>query len=103
MSRSDKEVIELIKDLIESRIQPAVSSHGGKVNFVSFEDSTLTLELSGACSGCAGSTMTLKYGIENIVKHYLPEVTSVEAIHDENSSVEPYYKDTQNVINTKEI
>jgi Fe-S cluster biogenesis protein NfuA len=84
MSRSDKEVIELIKDLIESRIQPAVSSHG-------------------ACSGCAGSTMTLKYGIENIVKHYLPEVTSVEAIHDENSSVEPYYKDTQNVINTKEI
>ena len=103
MSRSDKEIIELVHDLIESRIQPAVSSHGGKINFISYEDGKLVLELSGACAGCAGSTMTLKYGVENMVKHYIPEVTTVEAIHDENSGVDPYYKDPTNVINTKEI
>jgi Fe-S cluster biogenesis protein NfuA len=103
MSRSDKEIIELVHDLIESRIQPAVSSHGGKINFVSYEDGKLVLELSGACAGCAGSTMTLKYGVENMVKHYLPEVTTVEAIHDENSGVDPYYKDPTNVTNTKKV
>ena len=103
MSRTDKEIIELIHDLIESRIQPAVSSHGGKINFVSYNDGKLVLELSGACAGCAGSTATLKYGVENMVKHYVPEVTEVDAIHDENSGVEPYYKETSDVINTKEI
>lgn len=103
MSRTDKEIIELIHDLIESRIQPAVSSHGGKINFVSYDKGKLILELSGACAGCAGSTATLKFGVENMVKHYVPEVTEVDAIHDENSGVEPYYKETPDVIKTKEI
>lgn len=103
MSRTDKEIIDVIHDLIKSRIQPAVSSHGGKINFISYEEGKLVLELSGACAGCAGSTMTLKYGVENMVKHFVPEVISVEAIHDENSTVEPYYKEHPDVIDTKEI
>lgn len=104
MSRTDEEIVKAVNELIETRIQPAVSSHGGKINFVSYEDGNLLLQLSGACSGCAGSTATLKYGVENMVKHYIPEITSVDAVHDENSGVEPYYKDLNtDVINTKEI
>ena len=103
MSRTNKEIIELVHDLIESRIQPAVSSHGGKINFVSYDNGKLVLELSGACAGCAGSTMTLKYGVENMVKHYIPEVTEVDAVPDQNSGVEPDYKEQPDVINTKEV
>ena len=93
MSRTNEEIVQIIHDLIETRIQPAVSSHGGKINFVSYDEGKLVLELSGACAGCAGSTATLKFGVENMVKHYVPEVTEVNAIHDENSGVEPYYKE----------
>ena len=93
MSRTNEEIVQIVHDLIETRIQPAVSSHGGKINFVSYDEGKLILELSGACAGCAGSTATLKYGVENMVKHYVPEVTEVDAIHDENSGVEPYYKE----------
>jgi Fe-S cluster biogenesis protein NfuA len=93
MSRTNEEIVQTIHDLIETRIQPAVSSHGGKINFVSYDEGKLILELSGACAGCAGSTATLKFGVENMVKHYVPEVTEVDAIHDENSGVEPYYKE----------
>ena len=90
---TDKNIIEQIKDLIDTRIQPAVSAHGGIINFVSYAEGNLVLELSGACAGCAGSTATLKHGVERMVKHYIPEVVSVEAIHDENSGVAPYYSD----------
>ena len=93
MSRTNEEIVQTIHDLIETRIQPAVSSHGGKINFVSYDEGKLILELSGACAGCAGSTATLKFGVENMVKHYVPEVIEVDAIHDENSGVEPYYKE----------
>ena len=103
MSRTNEEIVQIVHDLIETRIQPAVSSHGGKINFVSYDEGNLILELSGACAGCAGSTATLKYGVEKMVKHYVPEVTEVDAIHDENSGVDPYYKETPDVINTKEV
>ena len=105
MSRTNEEITIAVKELIETRIQPAVSAHGGIINFVSYEDSNLLLELSGACAGCAGSTATLKFGIENMVKHYIPEVTTVEAVHDENSGVDPYYSsnDTIQTIPTEEI
>jgi Fe-S cluster biogenesis protein NfuA len=101
MSRTDEEIIQAVKELIETRIQPAVSSHGGIINFVSYKDAHLLLELSGACAGCAGSTATLKHGVENMVKHYIPEVETVDATHDANSGVDPYYVD--NSIMIKEI
>lgn len=78
----DTEIIAQIKELIETRVRPAVAQDGGDIIFHHFNEETglLQLELHGACSGCPSSTATLKQGIENMLKHYVPEVTSVEAI-----------------------
>ena len=78
--RSNEEIITQIKELIETNIKPAVAGHGGVVNFVDYQDGALTLEMSGACSGCAGSMATLQQGIEGMMKHYVPEVKEVKPI-----------------------
>jgi len=91
--RTDEEIIQEIKALIESHVKPAVASHGGNIEFVSYDNGALLLELGGACSGCAGSTMTLKMGVQNMMMHYIPEITSVEAQDDPFSTVDPYYTD----------
>lgn len=91
--RSNEEVIVEIKELIESHVKPGVAEHGGVVEFVSFEDGNLVVELGGACSGCAGSTMTLKMGVENLIKHFVPEVKTIDSIDDPFSNVDPYYSD----------
>ena len=104
MSRTNEEIITQVKDILESRVAPAVSHHGGFVNFLSYDNGILKLEMAGACSGCAGSTTTIKFGVENMMKHYVPEVIEIITQDEENSTVEPYYqKDTVNVINTKEV
>lgn len=74
------EIVEQIKELIELRVRPAVAADGGDIVFRHFEekDGTVYLEMRGACAGCPSSTLTLKSGIENLLKHYVPEVTSVE-------------------------
>lgn len=89
--RSKEEIVEQIKELIESNVKPAVANHGGVIDFVDFDDGHLKLILGGACSGCASSTITLKLGVENMIKHYVPEVTLVTAEDDPNSTVDPYY------------
>jgi len=91
--RTDEEIITQIKELIETNVKPAVAGHGGNIEFVSYEKGDLLLELGGACSGCAGSTMTLKMGVENMLKHYVPEINTVEAMDDPFSNVNPYYTD----------
>ena len=91
--RSHDEIVEQIKSLLESHVKPAVAGHGGNIEFVSFEEGTLTVMLGGACSGCAGSTMTLKMGVENMMMHYIPEVTAVESMDDPTSTVDPFYSD----------
>ena len=102
MTRSNDEIITQIKDIQETRVAPAVSHHGGFVNFLSYDDGTLKLHMAGACSGCAGSTTTIKFGVENMMRHYVPEVTEIISEDEENSTVEPYYqKDTINVIDIK--
>jgi Fe-S cluster biogenesis protein NfuA len=90
--RTDEEIITEVKKLIETHVKPAVASHGGVIEFISYDNGHLVLELGGACSGCAGSTMTLKMGVENMLKHFVPEVTSIEALDDPNSDTEPFYK-----------
>lgn len=74
------EIVEQIKELIELRVRPAVAADGGDIVFKHFDDDdgTVFLEMRGACAGCPSSTMTLKSGIENLLKHYVPEVTRVE-------------------------
>tara|TARA_B100000073_G_C23643245_1_gene537526 strand:- start:383 stop:736 length:354 start_codon:yes stop_codon:yes gene_type:complete len=89
--RTDDEIIEQIKHLIETNVKPAVASHGGVIDFVNYKDGHLDLILGGACSGCASSTITLKMGVENMIRHYVPEVTSISAEDDPNSMVDPYY------------
>lgn len=74
------EIVEQIKELIDLRVRPAVAQDGGDIIFKHFDDSngTVYLAMRGACAGCPSSTMTLKSGIENLLKHYVPEVTAVE-------------------------
>lgn len=76
----DSEIAAQIRELIDTRVRPAVAQDGGDIIFKSFEDGIVKLELHGACSGCPSSTATLKQGIENMLKHYVPEVIAVEAV-----------------------
>ncbi|MFS2316420.1 NifU family protein [Maricaulis sp. D1M11] len=75
-------IVKEIVELIDTRVRPAVAQDGGDILFHSFnsEDGLVKLKMRGACSGCPSSTMTLKAGIENLLKHYVPEVKSVEAV-----------------------
>ena len=79
-SENDSEIVTQIKELIETRVRPAVAMDGGDIVYHSFEDGIVKLELHGACSGCPSSTATLKNGIENMLRHYVPEVIAVEAV-----------------------
>mgnify|MGYP001197364362 FL=1 len=91
-TRTDEEIIKEVKHLIESHVKPGVAQHGGNIEYLDYKDGHLLLELQGACSGCSGSTITLKMGVENMIKHYVPEIVSVEA-QDGYSEVDPYYSD----------
>jgi len=74
------EIIDKIKEVLDSKIRPAVARDGGDITFKSFVDGIVTVELKGSCSGCPSSIMTLKQGVQNLLCHYIPEVKSVEAI-----------------------
>lgn len=76
----DDEITAQIKELIETRVRPAVAQDGGDIVFRGFEQGVVYLHMQGACSGCPSSTATLRMGIENMLKHYIPEVTSVRAV-----------------------
>jgi Fe-S cluster biogenesis protein NfuA len=76
----DSDIIEQIKDLIETRVRPAVAQDGGDIVYKGYKDGRLYLAMQGACSGCPSSAVTLKRGIESLVRHYVPEVISVEAV-----------------------
>ena len=79
-SPDDAEIIALIKELIDSRVRPAVAQDGGDIVYRGYKDGTLYLAMQGACSGCPSSAITLKRGIESLIRHYVPEVETVEAI-----------------------
>ena len=77
---ADTEIVDTIKELLETRVRPAVAQDGGDITFRGFENGTVFLHMKGACSGCPSSTATLKHGIQNLLKHFIPEVQQVEAI-----------------------
>ena len=79
-SDEDNLLVGQIKELLDSRVRPAVAQDGGDITFYGFEDGVVYLQMQGACAGCPSSTMTLKMGIENLLRHYLPEVTEVRAV-----------------------
>jgi Fe-S cluster biogenesis protein NfuA len=81
-SAEDEEIVSQIKELIETRVRPAVAQDGGDIIFKGFDGSSgvVFLHMRGSCAGCPSSTMTLRNGIENMLRHYVPEVTAVEAV-----------------------
>ena len=77
---ADTEIVATIKELIETRVRPAVAQDGGDITFRGYENGTVFLHMQGACSGCPSSTATLKHGIQNLLRHFVPEVQQVEQI-----------------------
>lgn len=75
----DDEIVTQIKELLETRVRPAVAQDGGDITFHGFDQGVVYLEMRGACAGCPSSTATLKMGIENMLRHYIPEVVEVRA------------------------
>jgi Fe-S cluster biogenesis protein NfuA len=80
VAEEDEEIVSQIKDLLDTRVRPAVAQDGGDIIFRGFEEGVVYLHMQGSCSGCPSSTATLKMGIENMLKHYVPEVVAVEAV-----------------------
>jgi Fe-S cluster biogenesis protein NfuA len=76
----DEPVVATIKELLETRVRPAVAQDGGDITFSGFRDGVVYLHMRGACSGCPSSTATLRNGIENLLKHFCPEVASVQSV-----------------------
>ncbi|MEI6986677.1 MAG: NifU family protein [Rhodospirillaceae bacterium] len=76
----DSEIILAIKDLLDQRVRPVVAQDGGDITFHSFENGVVYLNMRGACSGCPSSVATLKNGVENLLRHYIPEVVEVRAV-----------------------
>lgn len=79
-AEDDDEIVVQIKELLETRVRPAVAQDGGDIVFHSFEDGVVYLHMQGSCSGCPSSTATLKMGIENMLRHYVPEVLEVRPV-----------------------
>ncbi len=76
----DAETVATIMELLETRVRPAVASDGGDITFRGFRDGKVFLAMKGSCAGCPSSTATLKHGIQNLLRHFLPDVQSVEAV-----------------------
>jgi Fe-S cluster biogenesis protein NfuA len=76
---ADAEIVSTIKQLLETRVRPAVAQDGGDITFAGFRDGVVYLHMRGACSGCPSSTATLRHGIENLLKHFCPEIQEVQA------------------------
>ncbi|WP_309082574.1 NifU family protein [Chelativorans sp.] len=77
---ADEEIVATIKELLETRVRPAVAQDGGDITFRGFEKGTVFLHMKGACAGCPSSTATLKHGIQNLLHHFVPEVQHVEQV-----------------------
>ena len=75
-----EEIVSTIKELLETRVRPAVAQDGGDITFHGFKEGRVYLKMRGACAGCPSSTATLQHGIQNLLKHFIPEVEAVEAV-----------------------
>ncbi len=78
--KADEEIVVTIKELLDTRVRPAVAQDGGDITFRGYENGTVFLNMKGACAGCPSSTATLKHGIQNLLKHFVPEVQQVEQV-----------------------
>ena len=88
--RSQDEIVKDIKYVLEEKVAPSVAQHNGAINFISFNDGVAKLKLSGSCSGCAMSKITLHRGVEDMLKHYVPEVQAIVGKDDEEAKEQGY-------------
>ena len=90
--RSVDEIVKDIKTVLEEKVAPNVATHNGSIGFINFASDTgvATLKLSGSCSGCAMSKLTLQQGVERLLKHYVPEVNSIVGEDDEKAAEQGY-------------
>ena len=88
--RSQDEIVKDIKYVLEEKVAPSVAQHNGAINFISFNDGVAKLKLSGSCSGCAMSKITLHRGVEDMLKHYVPEVQAIVGKDDEEAAGQGY-------------
>ena len=89
-ARSTEEIIKDIKATLESKVKDNVATHGGEINFLSYEKGIVRLQMAGACSGCAMSKKTLQEGVERLLKHYVPEVQAIIGEDDEKAEEQGY-------------
>jgi Fe-S cluster biogenesis protein NfuA len=78
--QGDGEIVSTIKELLDTRVRPAVAQDGGDITFHGYKDGVVFLNMKGSCSGCPSSTATLKHGIENLLRHFIPEVKEVRPV-----------------------
>ena len=90
MDRTKEEIIKEIKWVLEDKVKPSVAQHNGVINFMSYYDGVVKLEMAGSCSGCAMSKMTLQQGVENLLKHYVPEVQAIVSEDDDKAKEQGY-------------
>ncbi|MVA26098.1 NifU family protein [Agrobacterium vitis] len=79
-NEGDEAIVATIKELLETRVRPAVAQDGGDITFRGFRDGKVFLNMKGSCAGCPSSTATLKHGVQNLLRHFIPEVQEVEAV-----------------------
>ncbi|ACM35299.1 MULTISPECIES: NifU family protein [Rhizobium/Agrobacterium group] len=79
-NEGDETIVATIKELLETRVRPAVAQDGGDITFRGFRDGKVFLNMKGSCAGCPSSTATLKHGVQNLLRHFIPEVQEVEAV-----------------------
>jgi Fe-S cluster biogenesis protein NfuA len=88
--RTNEEIIENIKHILDEKVAPSVAAHKGKINYISYNDGILKLQMAGSCSGCRMSQLTLKQGVESMMRHYVPEVHTIESEDDETAKEQGY-------------
>ena len=88
--RTNEEIIENIKHILDEKVAPSVAAHNGKINFISYVNGILKLQMAGSCSGCAMSQQTLRQGVESMMRHYVPEVMAIESEDDSTAKEQGY-------------
>lgn len=103
INEDDDETVQMIKELLDSRIRPTVQEDGGDIIFMGYEDGIVKLKLQGSCSSCPSSIVTLKNGVQNMLQFYIPEVQSVEQVKDDaDKVVEKEFEKLEEKIQSKE-
>jgi len=88
--RTHQDIVNEIEKILKDKVKPSVAAHSGEIKFISFQEGVVKLLLSGSCSGCAMSKVTLHRGVENMLKHYIPEVQSIIGEDDEEAKDQGY-------------